>query len=237
MKDKRESLQSKIERLRNSFFAELPERMAQIEQVFHHLMANPSESQIREDLNRKIHNIKGTGASFGLKELSHTAMLVETKLSIFEGSHLSINKSLLADIDDLIQQLKTQIQQAIDSSTSIKQLFPAFDLTAKRELAEQPHESPLIYICDDESLQDNLQIQLSCFSYTAQVFSCPDALLEAVKIKTPDAIIMDIVFPEGEQKGIDCINNLPLINEQMTLKLAYMQCRQKGSRIFVSHLI
>jgi diguanylate cyclase (GGDEF)-like protein len=66
-----------------------------------------------------------------------------------------------------------------------------------------------IYLCDDDPQQRRQIIeQLSCFGYQVTGFDDPLELVEAVRSTPPDVIIMDIIFPGGENYGLEVIRRL-----------------------------
>lgn len=60
----------------------------------------------------------------------------------------------------------------------------------------------VIFLCDDDQqVAEELSSQLACFGYRVTPFLSPDDLCDAVSVTTPAALIMDVVFPEGEHAG------------------------------------
>lgn len=67
----------------------------------------------------------------------------------------------------------------------------------------------LIYLCDDDkSDAERLANQLGCFGYTVKPFVSLAALQESLAEQRPAALIMDIVFPDGDQAGTDLVRQL-----------------------------
>jgi len=213
MTTKRESLKHKIERLRNSFYSELPTRMDEILLNFHRLELHQDNVGVAKELHRKIHNIKGTAASFGLKEISEIAIQVEPLLkNIIET--LCIDESALEEIHDLILQLKSKSEEIINLNSMPRDIFPAFEISSDNSEKSNKDVKQLIYICDDdEMLLEQMRLQLDCYNYSTQIFSSATALYKAAELQCPGLIIMDIVFPDGDREGLDIINKLQSRNE------------------------
>ncbi len=210
MSTQSESLQDKIARLRQSFFTKLPERIDKIEQDVLQLRQSPENVDIFNELYRRVHNIKGASASFGLKDLSQLANELETQLKqMREQAHYS-NPAIMKSIQALVQRLRQTITQLLETQSIQDTQFPIFELPKVVSLEHDTDKQiPVIYICDDDlDLQETLQAQLSYFSYKTHGFTHPNALLKAVQEQAPDVILMDIVFPESNTTGIDCINEL-----------------------------
>ena len=74
---------------------------------------------------------------------------------------------------------------------------------------------PLIYICDDEPEQvDYLAHQLHCFGYEIQHFTETAAFRQAVLARRPDAVIMDVFFPQSRTAGIDELSHIKDVTGQ-----------------------
>ncbi len=212
MTNQRESLKSKIARLRAGFFEELPERIAKIEQNFDCLTQNPHEIDCQKELHRRIHNIKGAAASFGLTELAQLAKQAETKIKQMQESPVQQRGLWLEELALVLKQFEGHINT--DTASAYEYHFPSFDLSTEKNPVSELN-NPLIYICDDDAaLLENLKIQLACFAYESVDFFDPEALLAAVKKQRPDMIIMDIVFPGGELIGVDCIKKIQDVYSQ-----------------------
>lgn len=218
MSRKRESLQSRIEGLRKNFFADLPGRLDKIDKEFHSFLLNPDDSVVQKELHREIHNIKGTAASFGVKNLSAIAVKIEPLLKVVQKEGVGLEAAIVEDIRKLLLQLHLESEKA--SLTKISDTFkklgvPAFELETENITESQKKDNKLIYICDDDVvLLDNMKIQLSCFTYLIEGFSNSVDLLKAVEKRIPDVIVMDIVFSDGELEGFDCIRRLHSLYEQ-----------------------
>jgi len=215
MDSKKESLKSKIERLRHSFFAELPDRLDVVDKDFNQLELDPNNSNIQKELHRKIHNIKGTSASFGLKALSHIAIQIESLLKkIIEESHI-VDEAIIGNIQSMLFQLNYVAKEIINSGVSENESFPAFELSADCLTSTQQQNNFLIFICDDDkSLLEYLSVQLDCFAYSTKGFTSTASLLKATEDQVPDIIIMDIVFPDGEQTGLECIKKIQQLHKR-----------------------
>jgi len=214
-KPKRESLQIKIERLRRDFFAELPERLVKITEDFQYLKKSPEDIALQQTLHRSLHNIKGAAASFGLQDLRALAVQAETILKEKYDAHLTLDAAAIKQVESILQQLSTQ---GVPETKRLDwvQTFPAFELSNERaQVSQSLDHQPLIYICDDDALLvESLHIQLACFMYKTEKFTSPDALLKVAIQRRPDVVIMDIVFPDEQQGGIDCVQQLQSMSKQ-----------------------
>lgn len=204
-------VREKIARLRAIFLAQLPERMAEIRSTLEALIASADPAQAMH-LHRLLHNLKGTGRSFGFRQLGDAAAPAEQQAAelLAAPQHL-----LRPDWQVPLQQhiaLLAQCASAVCLPGSEVADAPGFTLGAIPQQAPAAiRASPgrLIYLCDDEVLTvEQLASQLRCFGYQAVTFLDPKSLCDAMLARRPDAVIMDINFPPGQSDGIKALASL-----------------------------
>ncbi|MCD4752692.1 MAG: diguanylate cyclase [Anaerolineaceae bacterium] len=91
------------------------------------------------------------------------------------------------------------------------------------EFSENPHirndrinlqvtyirEGALIYLVDDDPLQiQHIKHQIGYYGYFVKDFQSIDEMKDALRKETPAAIIMDIIFPEGDYAGTTTIQEI-----------------------------
>ncbi len=77
---------------------------------------------------------------------------------------------------------------------------------AAGEISER--ERKLVYLCEDDSYQRlTLATQIGCFGFEVLSFGELDQLLNAVRSAPPDAIVMDMIFPDRPLGGADSHEN------------------------------
>ena len=199
------SAREKIARLRKTFLAQLPARIKQAEGLFEQIKAAPADHVACADLHRLLHSLKGTGRSFGFSELGGAAGQCEALTSLLLGMPEQLppddwKKTLSSDLGKLAKEASTlcslEGSGAGDEST-------VFTLPA---IVGEGSGGRLVYICDDEVLSlEWLAVQIACFGYRIETFSEPLALQAAVLAQRPDAVIMDIHFPQGRSAGTEML--------------------------------
>ncbi len=207
---KQMSVQEKIAKLRATFLEQLPERVTQARAAFERLKANPEEQSSAVELHRFLHSLKGTGRSFGFHDLGTAASHGEDQAGeLLEASAKAMpdnwQEKLSASLDYV--EMIASVLCSPEGSDAVKD-EPSFSIPtlAPEDTSVRGH---LIYICDDEELVlEQLASQLACFGYQAVTFTDPIILREAVLAHRPDAIIMDINFPNGQCAGTDMLATL-----------------------------
>lgn len=206
------SAKQKIQLLRDKFVQQLPHRMKQIDAAWADLQSDSGNSAAITELHRAVHNINGTGRSFGFRQLGTAGDDIEILLS------RCINTDNDESCADKLEQLATLLQtfkqdvaaiaataeRADDTCTSAKLSSVEPSINTNTEPA-----SLLLYLCDDDQLvNEHLSLQLKYFGYQVVHFTELEQLNRAMRERCPDALIMDIGFPEGCHAGTAMVKEL-----------------------------
>jgi len=206
------SAREKIAKLRSTFLAQLPARVAQAQALFARLRENPTDHAAAVDLHRFLHSLKGTGRSFGFRELGAAAAQCEdlaAELLTVADKPLPDNwQTRLGGYLEYVEMTATVICSPDGSDAGSDE--PGFTLpTSSGQDEPERGGSRTVYICDDETLMlEQLSSQLACFGFETLTYTDPQALREAVLAHRPAAIIMDIHFPQGENAGTEALSAL-----------------------------
>jgi diguanylate cyclase (GGDEF)-like protein len=208
---KKTSASQKIARLKNAFVDKLPQQLVSINGLWAQLRDEPGNIEVLKQLHRTVHNLKGTGRTFGFSALGDAVAqceeLCNIRLSQTAEPDSDWSSQFEAGLEALEQQTNATIskaeqttEQRIEPSNTVVPTVPC--------LPRDPHAC-LLYICDDDPLMlDHLLTQLSCFSYRAIGFTEIDKLKQSLSEQRADVLIMDINFPEGKNAGTDFIRQL-----------------------------
>ncbi|CAK0780409.1 two-component system, cell cycle response regulator [Gammaproteobacteria bacterium] len=207
------ALHERIAKLRQTFISQLPERLATLEDWLDQLRRNPHDHRPKIELHRLFHTIKGTSSSFQLPEIHATALAGQQLLTPLLDKPEPLESPLLESLQKVLQKL-SRVTTALADEIPRKGPTPqdtSFQIDSIGEyVANQERITPkLVYFCDDEQCHvQPLAMQLSCFGYQSELFESPQALYEAVVKKRPDAVILDIIFPEGHVNGIEILTTI-----------------------------
>lgn len=214
MSEKKNSItvQEKIAKLKAAFIEQLPSRVAQIKFFWEQIKLDPSDHAAAAELHRLLHSIKGTGRSFGFDTLGEEAARAE---ALITSGFLNAS-SAKASADVLAQRLRSlgeclmKLEETAYSSCHVPESeffsLPRSNLT---EICTLNFSKKVVYICDDEELTlELLSSQINCFGYKTRTFLDPQSLSDAAIERWPDAVIMDINFPNGQQTGPEAMEAL-----------------------------
>ncbi len=217
------SVNQKIARLRGIFIDQLPNRLEQILELWSRLNADHSDMDALTELHRLVHSLKGTGRSFGFDQIGNSAEKAEDLLShALENNTSGMASDRVEQLDLFIQSIEQEIL-AISSVEIPEEKKPEVSPDAagcKPFTPNQDCRCKSIYLCDDDQVAiEQLSTQLSCFGYIPEIFTQLDRLRLSVRENRPDALVMDIHFPEGRYAGSDLVSllrkeidyNLPVI--------------------------
>lgn len=196
------TLQQKLHTLRQRFIAQLPERLAQANAQWQESQASTEASaRLAPVLHRFFHSIKGTGRTLGFERLAILADQGETSLSA--GGTTSLARVLTA-LEQEVQTLTSQHPGELAGIVDHHVEFPPAPQSSTHNKQQR-----LIYLCDDEPEQvDQLVHHLRCFGHEAVHFTNTERFFSAVLDRRPDAVIMDVHFPQGQTAGTETLESL-----------------------------
>lgn len=208
MENRSPSLREKVKQLRRTFLDKLPGTLSEARRLCDLLVRVPSDSNTLDDLYRTFHSIKGTGASFGLMEISAEGAGGEQLVLQLQGLEAGARGPQLAGMLPGLEARIVRMEELLKLARSQDEGGPAEAPSFNMAEAPQKTASKRVFICDDDELQaETLAAQLSCFGYGVSIFTSPDSMRAALLVAPPDAVVMDIVFPGGIN-GTDVVANL-----------------------------
>jgi chemotaxis protein histidine kinase CheA len=97
-----------LEAFNDAFRASLPDRLRQLDEIWHQLKAGDAPADAMRKLERGLHSLAGSGRTFGLPELSDAAAAAEACVADF-GQAVSIGD---AASRDRLERLLDQVRRA-----------------------------------------------------------------------------------------------------------------------------
>lgn len=191
--------------LRRSYLAGLPETLAKAQGLCARLAAGEPPDEPLEGLFLIFHSIKGTAASFRLNDLGTAAAEAESLARSLRQAPSDAMAAALVALVDRLEDCRAAAAADDADEASEPAETQVMDTTPPPVPAGDRRR---LYICDDERvLGEQLEAQLSCFGYAVSVFDDLDTLRAAVLASPPDAVIMDLVFPD-ERCGAQVVTDL-----------------------------
>ena len=152
-----------------------------------------------------VHRMAGSAASYGFTELGDAARMLDQVLQFRDSS--TAPTTVVDHFDRLLRELDACIRRPPPGDPHAEQVREA----EQRRLREMPR---VILVDDDPAMVDILSRQLMAVGFDVSGFSDPFAAMERVTTIRPSAILMDLMFTEGEDYGFQ-------IAEAMVARLRY----------------
>jgi PAS domain S-box-containing protein len=192
--------------LRRKFAENLPVRLQAIRDQFARIDPANWQSDEAESLYRLVHSLIGAAGTFGMNAVSIAAREIEPILTkeITYGQPPSIE--VWQKLTHALDQLGLVVQgQCLGSISEPQPNTAAF--------ARPLNGHPLIHLIeDDELLAQNLQAALIENGFRVEIFTSLDDLRTVWNQpgEHPAAMIVDMIFPEGENAGTNLMVELGL---------------------------
>ena len=204
------AIETQLKQLRQSYQRSLTDKLYAIEDSWRGLTRWDRDAL--EQFHRLIHTLAGSSATFGLTSLSQTARTLEhflqersntTPLSLEDRQHIT---TLLLQLRNQIEVCRTQGKSP---QVSLKDDCDFSPLSWSASVRSSQTEQRLVFLVeDDPDVAQELSLQISYFGYQVCTFDRPELLKSAMVEASPAAVIMDIVFPEGDLAGTQAIVEL-----------------------------
>lgn len=203
------SLQEKIIQLKDTFIQQLPNRLAVAQEHLDRIKAHPDDQQAAVALHRLYHSTKGTSHSFGFSEMAHLAEQAEQLCQDIVNAGPDVEATALMALHCRLTALAGTLQHDTRPDDAEQQMTIIEMEQGKKEKQSRAKRQQLIYICDDEiDFVTHLSYQLSCFGFRVNYFIELDAFEKAVQKRVPDAVVMDLRFPQGSTAGTEVLAKL-----------------------------
>ncbi|HBA70931.1 MAG: hypothetical protein A2X82_00855 [Geobacteraceae bacterium GWC2_55_20] len=199
------SAATRLKKIREAYAKQLPVQLEGIRKSYDEFVAGGVWGERLEDLHRRIHTMKGASASFGLSMLSAAAAAGENLAKEALQTITPTDKNWHLQMQECFSQIDREIAR-IDPEQGmelqIQELTVASDASADKE-------QKVVYLCEDDSFQRlALATQIGCFGFEVVSFGDIDQLYNAVQNSSPDAIVMDMIFPDKPVGGAEVMNKI-----------------------------
>lgn len=186
---------AKLKLLSDAYAAQLPEKFARLEDLWHQLSQGEWHDEMFEALHRDVHSLTGSGKTFGFAALSDVARKLEDYLSQIGKEKRAPDSEQCDYIQSMIAELH---QMAIN-----RDALPSGALIAVKQGAAACQKIRRIYIVEDDvEFSENLKNQLGYFGYDVCVYNTLNDFKLALQENDDAVVVMDISFPEDSLGGV-----------------------------------
>ena len=193
-------IDKKLASLQVEFKSTLPLKVAEIESLWNSILAGQANDSAIEDCHRMVHSLAGSGGTFGAVVVTTASReLIYALKSISEQSKLS------ADIKSIITSLIAKLKVLADEWQPSKIPY----IKSSEKIYKGQRKGNLIFLADDDViLGESLADYLEKDGFIVKCFSDLDTFVAAFDSEIPAAIIMDVMFKEGNEAGVEAIKKL-----------------------------
>jgi len=193
-KDK--ELFERIQTLKTEYLKNLNARKEQIADAWKALIIDNTDLVKIRDIYSILHNLTGTGATFGFFQITHQSRLLERILKhILEHGDV-LNEEQFQQLDVLIQKLLSELENPSESSVK----------PAKMHCGNAKDKKLIFIVDDDPHYAQNISLQLETAGYETLIFNDARDIINDKHInEIPDLILMDMVFYDDGLAGASVI--------------------------------
>jgi diguanylate cyclase (GGDEF)-like protein len=190
-----ENIHEQLTALRQEYIRGLPERLGEIEAEWAELLRADWDTEKLRTMHRHAHSLVGSGATFGFPPLSDSARLVEQTLKELSEKPRPTDHTIENRLESLLMELRKAVIQA---SRELSPLRLDEDTYNDKPPSSMGKARMVYLVEDDEIPAQDMALQLRHFGYEVRIITTLKTLREALKTRLPDAIIMDILMPDGD---------------------------------------
>jgi PAS domain S-box-containing protein len=192
--------------MRQDYLRQLPAKLQQVRDIWSDCLASDQPEQPLVELRRLVHNLAGSGATFGCAGVSAAAADIEAMLKdMLENPGAPVSQH-----GEQMQATLAVLDVALDNSRT------SADVTAEVRAVDAPALAPtfdepartLYLVEDDEHFARMFSSRVAPHGYATRVLSGAEALRGALAQMRPAAIVTDMILPTGELAGAQIIREL-----------------------------
>ncbi len=195
------SITNALQQLQQQFAASLSERLDALDRQYRKLSPSGWEPADARVLHHQIHSLIGSAGTFGMQSLSIAARKVETRLKIIVDDGAPPSEEVWRDVGSDLARLEQLAKSLLYTSAPSLPAPP---------ILRRSTTKPRVYLVEDDVEQAEYLAQaLREDGFLVDVFNGLVAFRAALQdADMPDAVILDMIFPEGDEAGIEMLEEL-----------------------------
>ena len=181
---------ARLAAMQRDYLAQLPQRLAAIEEAWSRLTAGAWAVEPGRELHRLVHNLSGSGTTFGVAELSAAARVIEQELQAAIGDE----SPPAAEARARMQAALGQLRVVVGRLSAVAGWWPAPPAAG----AAATSERTLLLVDADPVSGRQLALQLGHYGYRVRQPADLAALDAAIAAESPAAVLLDVQLAGGE---------------------------------------
>ncbi len=191
-----------LDELRSVYLKALPEKVRLIGKAWRSLDTSNWDATDYKAVYRLLHNLAGGAGTYGLSSITRQARSLLDTMKPWLDRSTPLESDIQLQIDQGLQLLQETTRKAIQSQEQETHYLrkPTAPVRDREVIVSE------IYLVEDDPDQANfLKLVLERAGHRVQVFDNLEDVKIAMLAIEPTAILMDMVFPEGDLAGADAI--------------------------------
>lgn len=186
----------RVRLLKAEYLVNLEQKKGDILEAWNSVSIESSQTEALTKLYYLMHNLTGTGSTFGYDIISSQARILESIFRHASSSSNKINNEQMEQIDILLQKLICELESPTETQKR----------QARLSMQSRGMQQLLYIVDDDPHYSKQLAIQLESSGYRVRVFhQAEDILADDSGGDTPAVILMDMVFYDDNLAGATVI--------------------------------
>jgi len=205
-------IQVALAALKKGFAKKIPDKVEEIHQDWVRLKSLPEDPDAFQLLHMHSHTLAGTAATYGFDEVGKLAREIEiTVQDTLTEDRAAWIDAALDHVDTLLEKLHSVVQGGLEHEQPMEQRpAESFSPGTNGEAWGR-----LIYLVDDDlDFLTTMKMQIQAFGYDVKAFIDLDGFSEALKDQSPAVVIMDVMFGDHPNAGIEHIKQINAGREQ-----------------------
>ena len=191
--------------MRQNYLAQLPEKINHIHQIWVNYLESRLDKNLLLQLRTAVHNLAGSGATFGCGPVSDVAERLEMLLSILLTQTTLLSVVQQGQIKSYLVALDFALKQV--SAPGFCALTDVGD-TQHTELKSGKSGKLLFLVEDDIAFAQQFAVRMAQYDYIVRRFVDKQELEQALVAQRPVAMVVDMSLPQGEFAGAEMIRKL-----------------------------
>jgi diguanylate cyclase (GGDEF)-like protein len=212
---------------------QLPDKIAEIQATWHSFLQyedtneekepnkehsettkNDEQRHLLHQLHRFLHSLAGSSPTYGFQTVGTIARKAEQIVQEMENDPALMTAESFAMVESLLGQLTTAAEQTgqieqVEQAPQNLSPSPSQSSSPNTPSAPNTNDNRLIFVIDQDShFARDLAHQIGHFGYTVRTFASPSGLLEHQEDELPAAIIINVVFPDGNLADMQTIAHI-----------------------------
>jgi diguanylate cyclase (GGDEF)-like protein len=183
----------KLRKLQEKYVEQLPGKLSALDTAWLKALRQNTPGAL-EQLRQLAHNLAGSAGTFGFPAISVEARKLEDTLRPLKDE-AELAGAIEETVADALQRIVSLVELGPEQQDNTHPVH--HDDSSKNIELEQ-----LVYVIeDDELLAREIATQLHYFDYEVETFSKVSEAINAIKLRIPSVMIIDVQLPEGNLAG------------------------------------